>query len=119
MISPPHGNLTDFMGSLRRLLERTEEFYLPGHGPVVENGRAVAAYLLAHREAREAGIVAILKKGPCSIDEITATLYADVDKSLHRAAARNVLAHILDLLERKKIAHDGAFSVSSRFYTNS
>ena len=119
MISPPQGNLTDFMNSLNRLLERSEELYLPGHGPVVENGKEVAAYLLAHRKEREAGILAILKGGPASIDEITATLYADVDKALHRAAARNVLAHILDLLERSKVAHEGDFSLSSRFFVTS
>ncbi len=116
MISPPEGNLTAFMASLEKLTGRSERTYLPGHGDVVEDGLSIVAHLITHRKGREAQVQDALAEGPATIAELTARIYRDVDPSLHGAAARNVLAHLIDLVGRDVVHPDGEFDVTGRFY---
>ena len=78
----------------------------PGHGAPVADPAGLARHVLAHRDAREAQIVAALSKGPTTVPALVAALYAGVDPRLHPAAARNVLAHLIDLAERGLVAPD-------------
>ena len=107
VISPPDGDLAAFRASLARLRGRRDAVYYPGHGaPVGEPGRVVD-WVLAHRAAREAEIVAALARGPATVPALVAAIYAGVDPRLHGAAARNVLAHLIDLDDRGLAAPDG------------
>ena len=115
MISPPEGNLTAFMSSLQVLLEREEEAYFPGHGPPVKEGRKVARYLLEHRRAREAQLLAQLEAGADTVSGLTSAIYRDVDPSLHRAASRNVLSHLIDLYGRGIVTCGGVFEANGVF----
>jgi glyoxylase-like metal-dependent hydrolase (beta-lactamase superfamily II) len=107
LISPPDGDLGAFRASLARLLARDEAVYYPGHGAPVTDPARLVRHLLAHRAAREAEIVAALAAGATRIPELVAGIYADVDPALHAAAARNVLAHLVDLAERGVVRADG------------
>jgi len=107
LISPPDGSLTAFMTSIDRLLDRRETTYLPGHGDVVGDGHGVAAALRDHRRAREEAVLAVLERGQATIPEMTARIYSDVPEHLHGAAARNLLAHVLDLVARGKVQVQG------------
>jgi len=107
LISPPDGALGAFRESLRRLCGRPESVYFPGHGAPVTDPQRVVSYILAHRERREAEIVAALAVGPATVAALVAALYADVDPALHAAAARNVLAHLVDLEARGLVAAEG------------
>jgi glyoxylase-like metal-dependent hydrolase (beta-lactamase superfamily II) len=107
LISPPDGDLGAFRASLARLLARDEAVYYPGHGAPVTDPTRLVRHLLAHRDAREAEIVAALAAGATRIPELVAGIYADVDPALHAAAARNVLAHLVDLAERGRVRADG------------
>ena len=69
--------------------------------------RPVVGYVLAHRAAREAEILAALARGPATVPALVAAIYAGVDPRLHPAAARNVLAHLIDLADRGLAAPDG------------
>lgn len=115
MISPPEGNLTAFMTSLERLLDRPEQMYLPGHGDVVANGPQIVRYLLEHRRSREAQVLNGLADGPNTVYGLTAQIYRDVDKALHKAASRNVLSHIIDLFSRGYVTCDGRFESDAVF----
>lgn len=115
MISPPQGSLTAFMKSLRSLRKRTENTYYSGHGDVINNPNKVVEHLIEHRLFREAQIVAALKEQSATISELTSKIYHDVDKKLHRAASRNVLAHLIDLYEREKLTVEGEFSLDAVF----
>lgn len=103
-ISPPEGSVSDYMASLDRLAALPQRRYFPGHGPAIAEGPDRARALKAHRQEREAQILAALKDGPASIPELTQTLYHDVPKQLHAAAARNVAAHLADLQTRGVVA---------------
>lgn len=104
VVSPPDGDMTDYMASLDKLLGRDDRLYLPAHGPAVTKPHSHVRALIAHRQMREQQILAQLEAGEGRTAAIVAELYRDVDPRLHPAAERSVLAHLLDL-ERRGCAH--------------
>lgn len=114
LVSPPDGDLTAFMGSLRKLQDRGEHTYYPGHGAPVFEAHSMVDYLLAHRLGREDQIMARLAN-PQTVAQLTTSIYADINPMLHGAASRNVLAHIIDLFERGLVLPEGDFNASARF----
>jgi glyoxylase-like metal-dependent hydrolase (beta-lactamase superfamily II) len=103
IVSPPDGDMNHYMASLRKLLDRGETTYYPGHGGPVEDPAAFVKAFITHREAREDQIRACLKDGPKSIPAMVSVMYADVDPGLHRAAGRSVLSHLLAMWERGEV----------------
>lgn len=97
VVSPPGGDMAAYFASLHRLLARDDAVFLPGHGPPIPEPRAFVRSLLAHREAREAALLAALGPQPQGTRALTEALYGDMDERLRRAAERNVLAHLLKL----------------------
>ena len=49
LVSPPDGDMADYMASLRRLAARRWSRMLPGHGPAIEDPSARLTYLIDHR----------------------------------------------------------------------
>lgn len=115
MVSPPDGDMAAFMRSLRRMQERDDRIFYPGHGAPVRDPAAMIAHQIAHRERREAQILDALPAAGATVAELTARIYADVDPSLHPAAARNVFSHLIGLVEEGRAAHDGPLSPDARF----
>lgn len=104
IVSPPDGDMTHYMASLRKLLDRNETTYYPGHGgPIVDPKPFVEAFI-KHREAREIQIRNCLADGPSDIPSMVKVMYAGIDEKLHRAAGRSVLSHLLAMWERGEIA---------------
>jgi glyoxylase-like metal-dependent hydrolase (beta-lactamase superfamily II) len=114
LVSPPDGDLTDFMASLRRLQGLGPVMLLPGHGAPVANGQARIAELHSHRLRRESAIRAAIAGGADTVTAITRTVYVDVDPLLLPAAERNVLAHVIDLQARGLIVADGPVQLQAR-----
>ncbi len=108
LISPPDGDLAAFRRSVALLRDRNARLFLPGHGNPVRDPSARAQALLDHRAAREAAILATLAEGPATIPDLVARLYAETPQHLHGAAARNVLAHLLDLSRRSGVVSSPA-----------
>lgn len=104
VVSPPDGDMADYMASLDRLLGRPETTYWPGHGPAVRDPQPFVRAFIAHRNEREVQIAAGLAGGPKTIPEMVRVMYADVPETLHRAAARSVLAHILRMVDDGRLA---------------
>ena len=107
VVSPPDGDMAAYMRSLRLLLERDDAVYRPTHGPAVADPRRHVAALIAHREAREARIAACLEDDATTIPEMVERIYADVDRRLHPAARRSVLAHLVHMVDTGRAAVDG------------
>ncbi len=97
IVSPPDGNMLHYYRSLELLLGRDEVMYLGGHGPLLEQPRALVAELLAHRRYREGEIFKQIEKKTWVVAELAQHLYAKTDPYLKGAAQRNVLAHLLKL----------------------
>lgn len=116
LISPPDGDLTAFMTSVARLGARGDRVHYPGHGDPVADPAARCAELLAHRRTREAQIrEALAGLEAASAAELAARIYTDVPRALLPAAERNVLAHLIDLVERNQAEPLGDLSPGSRF----
>jgi glyoxylase-like metal-dependent hydrolase (beta-lactamase superfamily II) len=104
LVSPPDGDMGAYMASLSRLAARDWQVFLPGHGEPVADPAARLAELAAHRRARETAILAALKDGPATPMALTQRIYTDTPAALLPAASRNVLAHLIDLVDRKEIS---------------
>jgi glyoxylase-like metal-dependent hydrolase (beta-lactamase superfamily II) len=100
LVSPPDGDLTDFMASLDRLEALGPARLYPGHGAPVAEGMARIQALRTHRLGREAQVLAALGPDPAPLDDLVARVYAELDAAMHPAAARNLLAHLVDLHHR-------------------
>ncbi len=115
LVSPPDGDLTAFMASLERLLEREERMYLPGHGGPVRETERLVRHIIDHRRMRERQILEALAAGPASAAELARRIYTDVDPRLLPMAARNVLAHLLDLEARGLAQAPGGTGADAAF----
>lgn len=115
LISPPDGDLAMFRTSIARLRDLAPSVCFPGHGPAVRDPVALCSHLLTHRAERESSILAALAQGPARIAELVAGLYAAIDPALHKAASRNVLAHLVDLESRGIVVCDGGISVDGLY----
>ncbi|WP_205602618.1 MBL fold metallo-hydrolase [Chelativorans alearense] len=104
VVSPPLGNMADYCSSLRRLINRNDSLFLPGHGPPLQEPAAYTADLLHHRIEREEAILNLLRSGPCLPARIVETLYAKRDRRLLGAAERNVMAHLQKLAAEARVA---------------
>ncbi len=99
VISPPEGDLLDYLNSLKRLQSERIIEMVPGHGPVVSDPQGKVVEYIEHRMLRERQILAVLQGQEVSatIPEMVAQIYADVDPRLHPIAAHSVEAHLLKL----------------------
>lgn len=116
MVSPPDGHLTDFMASLELLAARDDDdVYYCGHGMPIDAPSTRVQELLAHRRMRESQLLKALQEEALSPNQLTAMIYSDVNPALLPAAERNVIAHLIDLSERKLVKSEETLSATSRF----
>jgi glyoxylase-like metal-dependent hydrolase (beta-lactamase superfamily II) len=115
VISPPDGDMSQYYESLDRVQARGFKVLWPTHGPpITEVAPFVDAYR-HHRLAREAQILAELRQGRATIADMIPRLYRGVDKRLHVAAARSVLAHLIHLVRTGLVDCEGTPNLSSHF----
>ncbi|MCW1404308.1 hypothetical protein OKA06_19120 [Novosphingobium sp. MW5] len=77
-VSPPDGDLTDFMASLDRLESLGALRYYPGHGAPVVDGLARTRALRQHRLGRRSSIRAAVAAGAATLNAVTAAVYTDI-----------------------------------------
>lgn len=116
LVSPPDGDLTAFMDSLELLAGRSDRLYLPGHGAPLPEPAAMIDHQRAHRRARETQILDALGAGPEQAVALARRIYTDIPPPLLPAAARNVLAHLIDLARRGLVSAEGGLSERARFH---
>lgn len=116
LVSPPDGDLTDFMASCERLAARDWRIFYPGHGAPIDAPSARLDWLVAHRRAREEAIMTALCDGPAKASGLAARIYTDTPVALLDAATRNVLAHLIDLTGKARVVYKGSISADTVFY---
>ncbi|WP_239025908.1 MBL fold metallo-hydrolase [Sphingomonas paeninsulae] len=107
VVSPPDGDMADYMASLDKLIARTDAIYYPAHGEPVTNPQRFARSLAGHRKQREGQILRLVRDGVGVIEDMVPRMYSGIDKQLYPAAGRSVLAHLIDLENRGKAVRDG------------
>ena len=115
VVSPPDGDMADYMASLERLVARPETVFWPTHGPAIEAPRKFIAALIAHRKAREVQISDCLEDGVARIPNMVRRMYADVDPVLYRAAGQSVLAHLIHMVQTGRAACAGEPAAASEY----
>lgn len=115
VISPPDGDMTDYIESLEKVRDRTFNTLWPTHGPPVRNVRPFLDAYLEHRLERERQIIEQLEQGKTRIKDMVSVIYADVDKRLHPAACHSVLAHMIRLVQLGRVQSDGLLCVDSQY----
>ena len=115
VVAPPDGAMSDYMASLQKLARRAESTYLPGHGGAVREAPRFVQHYIRHRQGREAAILRRLGDGEADIPALVRAIYVGLDPRLTRAAGLSVLAHLEDLVTRRRVATDGEPSIDGRF----
>ncbi|MBW6523243.1 MBL fold metallo-hydrolase [Sphingomonas sp. RHCKR47] len=108
VVSPPDGDMGDYMASLEKLLARSDRIYYPGHGLEIERPQRLVRGLLGHRKQREGQILRLLGEGVGTVPGMVERMYVGLDRRLLPAAERSVLAHLIDLDRRALVRADGA-----------
>ncbi len=115
VITPPDGDMGDYLASLEAVRMRGFSTLWPTHGaPITEPGPFIEAYA-AHRLDRERQILARLQAGDETIKAMVPTIYAAVDPRLHPAAAHSVLAHMVELVKSGRVTCDGAPGLDTHY----
>ncbi|MDH2908665.1 MAG: MBL fold metallo-hydrolase, partial [Candidatus Eremiobacteraeota bacterium] len=106
VIAPPGGAMRPYQATLRRLLAEFGDAraICCGHGPIVTEPRAKIEEYIAHRERREAELLAALAAGPQTIPDLVERIYRDADMRLWAAAARQMLAYLIALEEERRVS---------------
>jgi glyoxylase-like metal-dependent hydrolase (beta-lactamase superfamily II) len=115
LVSPPDGDMTSFMASLRQLRQRSDRIYYPGHGDPVGDPAARLDQLVTHRLGREVEVLSALAAGPATPNALTRAIYTEIPAALHPMAERNVLAHLIDLTEQSKVTPLGPLRAAAQF----
>ena len=109
VISPPDGNMGDYLNSLAKIRDRGFETLWPTHGPpVTDNAPGFVQAYIDHRKKREAAILSRLEAGDRNIPDMVKAIYTDVAKSLHPAACHSVLGHMIHLVKEGRVATEDA-----------
>ena len=104
VVSPPDGSMGDYIAQLERIRAMDFAVIRPTHGTAIENPAPFLDAYIEHRRTRERQILAEMSTGKTDIRAMVASMYADIDKRLHPAAAHSVLAHMIHLVEQGRVS---------------
>jgi len=107
LVSPPDGDLSDFMASCTRLQLRDWRVFHAGHGAPIDDPAARLEWLIHHRNARESDILVALADGPARAYDLATRIYTETPTALMGAATRNVFAHLVDLVGKNRVSAQG------------
>lgn len=107
IVSPPDGDMGDYMASLSKLLDRDDRVYYPAHGDLVDQPQRLVRGMLGHRKQREGQIARAIERGVHDIPAMVAGMYVGLAPGLVGAARRSVLAHLIDMERRGMVRQEG------------
>jgi len=98
VVTHPQGDVVAYLESLRRVHDLGPSALYCGPGPALtEDPGAVLEFYLAHRAYREHQLLTALAQGPATVDELVASVYAEVPRQLWPAAAQSTRATLAKL----------------------
>ncbi len=115
IVSPPDGDMAQYVDSLTQLQGRDDRVYWPTHGPPVTDPRPFVDGLIAHRAYRADQIRRCLAAGIESIAEMVPVIYEGLPVGMRGAAGRSVFATLIDLVEHGQAHCEGALSAAAKY----
>ena len=97
LISPPDGDLDQFLNSLDRLKTSGSHCLYPAHGHKIEHARARIDEVASHLSKRTEQVYNALDETGQNLRDVTARVYTDLSPQFLPYAARNTLAHLIKL----------------------
>jgi glyoxylase-like metal-dependent hydrolase (beta-lactamase superfamily II)/8-oxo-dGTP pyrophosphatase MutT (NUDIX family) len=100
---PPHGDLAQYLHSLRQLREIDCRLLLPAHGVPTAQPRQVIDEAILHREKREEQLVALLEAKPWQLDDLVHEVYRELPPELLEFARYQTLAGLHKLQSEGRV----------------
>ena len=98
VVSPEHGDMSQYIDSLRKIKAKNPRYLAPGHGELITDAsKRIDAYI-KHRLFREATIVTALGEGVVDIQGLFTKLYPKLNSRLHDTARDQILSHLNKLI---------------------
>ena len=113
LVDPSEGDMAQYLASLERLLARAPAVLLPAHGPAIPDAPDRLRAYIAHRQMREARVVAALAAaGDGSLSALVRAVYEDTPPALWPIAERSLEAHLVKLVRegRARIVAPGRWA---------
>ena len=117
VVSPPDGDMRDYMASVKKLQFRDDKILWPTHGSPVTDPQPFLRAYYEHRLGREAQVLACVAEGVNTVAPMVRQMYAAVIPELHIPAARSVLSHLTQLVQdgRLSVLDGGPARLSSTY----
>ena len=99
VISPPDGNMQEYIDSLLKLKKYDLNKIAPGHGELMDDPYTAVEWIVQHRMERESKVIETLqlqKSG--DLDTLVRDVYSDVDPILHPIAKWSLESHLIKLM---------------------
>lgn len=107
LIEPSEGDLGTYLASLTRMITYGPRTLLPAHGPEIANAVEYLRYYIDHRNKRSDQIrEALTGAGWKKPIDLVPTIYAAVPEPFWPMAARQVLSHLLWLVDEGEAETD-------------
>ena len=97
---PPHGDMFDYIASLKKMQSLDADLMCCGHGPLVREPNRKLQELIDHRHEREEQILTLVGEGHDTVKSLVKEIYPELDKRIIGMATSQVLSH-LSKLERE------------------
>jgi len=115
IISPPDGDMGDYLQSLEKLLQRDDEIYWPTHGPAIEAPKGFVQKFIEHRQEREDQIIDCLQRGLTTIEVMVPDMYDGLPEFMYPAAARSVLAAMEHMANKGNITSASGITLDATY----
>jgi glyoxylase-like metal-dependent hydrolase (beta-lactamase superfamily II) len=100
---PPHGDMVQYLASLRKMQGLDAALLCPGHGPVVKEPNRKIQELLDHRRERDEQILHFIGQGRDTVHRLVRSVYPELDRRLVPMATGQILSHLHKLEGEGKV----------------
>ena len=107
VVTPPDGDMADYIKSVEKLEARDDRTLYPTHGAPVTDPKPFLAAYREHRLDRERQVLDAIRDGLTTIPKMVERMYAAVDKGLWPAASRSLLGHLIKLEREGRVTNTG------------
>lgn len=94
---PPHGDMVQYLESLRKMQGLDAALLCPGHGPVVREPNRKIQELIDHRRERDEQILSLIGQGKSGVKRLVRAVYPELDRRLLLMATGQIVSHLRKL----------------------
>ena len=108
MVTYPEGDVAAYLRSLDRVASLRPRLLFPGHWDPVTDAMGKIEEYRVHRLAREAQVLAEVRRGPGTAPDLTRRVYGNLDDQLMGAAEMTMRAHLRKLVDDGTVRTTGS-----------